>query len=173
MDSGTASGIVHALKYSGWTAIASEMGDRMARLSFPNDVERERVALVPLPLAAARLRERGFNQSDLLAETVAAHWGLPVWHDVLTRQRETGTQTQLTPSERASNVSGAFAARSGAGVRLRGAHVVLVDDVVTTAATLNAAASALIAGGVRILSYLTFGRAPESGDRPSHISDPE
>jgi predicted amidophosphoribosyltransferase len=65
----------------------------------------------------------------------------------------------LTPGERLVNVAGAFAAPAGAEVRLRGAHVVLVDDVVTTAATLNSAAAALVAGGARVVSYLTFGRA--------------
>lgn len=173
LDQGTASAVVHALKYSGWTPIADEMGLRMARLVFPPDVVRERVALIPVPLAAARERERGFNQSDHLAAAVSARWGIPVWHDVLRRQRETGTQTRLTPSERASNVSGAFGTVVGTNARLRGTHLVLVDDVITTAATLNAAATALVAGGARILSYLTFGRAPDAGARPSHISDPE
>jgi predicted amidophosphoribosyltransferase len=71
----------------------------------------------------------------------------------------------LTPAERSSNVAGAFRATAAAHSTLRGAHVVLVDDVVTTAATLNACADALFAGGARILSYVTFGRAPASGDR--------
>lgn len=173
LDAGTASALVHALKYSGWTAVADGMGARMARLSFPRDVESERVALIPIPLGAARLRERGFNQSLLLAQAVARRWDIPVWDDVLGRQRETDTQTRLTPSERASNVSGAFGTTRGANVRLRGAHLVLVDDVITTAATLNAAAAALSAGGARILSYLTFGRAPDSGERSSHVSDPD
>jgi len=173
LDAGTGSALVHALKYSGWTAVADGMGTRMARLSFPADVESERVALIPIPLGAARLRERGFNQSSLLAQAVARQWDIPVWDDVLRRQRETDTQTRLTPSERASNVSGAFGTIRGTDVRLRGAHLVLVDDVITTAATLNAAAAALSAGGARILSYLTFGRAPESGDRSSHVSDPD
>ncbi len=173
LDSGTGSAIVHALKYSGWSAVADGMGARMARLAFPADVVAERVALVPVPLAAARERERGFNQSALLARAVASHWGLPVWEDILHRRRRTETQTRLTPSERASNVSGAFGTAPGAAARLRGAHLVLVDDVITTAATLNAAASALSAGGARILSYLTFGRAPDTGDRSSHVSDPD
>ncbi len=173
LDSGTGSAVVHALKYSGWTQTAQGMAQRMARLSFPPDVERERVALIPLPLGAARERERGFNQSLLLAQGVSTHWGIPVWHDVLRRDRETSTQTRLTPSERASNVSGAFGTGIGAGQRLRGAHVVLVDDVITTAATMNAAAAALTAGGARILSYLTFGRAPDPGDRSSHATDPD
>lgn len=173
LDAGTGSAVVHALKYSGWSAVADGMGARMARLHYPPDVELERVALVPIPLAQVRLRERGFNQSALLAHAVASRWGIPVWEDILLRQRETETQTRLTPSERASNVSGAFGTARGAELRLRGAHLVLVDDVITTAATLNAAAAALSAGGARVLSYLTFGRAPDSGDRSSHVTDPD
>jgi predicted amidophosphoribosyltransferase len=82
---------------------------------------------------------------------------------VLRRTRATTSQTRLTPGERLTNVAGAFRAAepAGGGLRggLRGAHVVLVDDVVTTAATLNACAAALVAGGARIVSYLTFARA--------------
>ena len=88
-----------------------------------------------------------------------------MWCDVLERARATETQTRLTPEERLANVSGAFRARESARGMLRNAHVVLVDDVVTTAATLNACAAALLAGGARTLSYVTFGRAPAPGDR--------
>ena len=154
---------VHALKYEGWTNAARGMAREMVRLSWPRDVVEERRALVPVPLAAARLRERGFNQSALLAEALAAAWDLPVWNDVLQRTRSTTSQTRLTPGERLTNVAGAFRAAESAGGgrrgRLRGAHVVLVDDVVTTAATLNACAAALVGGGARITSYVTFGRA--------------
>jgi ComF family protein len=153
--------------------VADGMGERMARLAFPQDVEVERIALVPVPLAHTRERERGFNQSLLLAAAVSRAWHIPVWTDVLVRQRHTATQTRLTPSERTRNVSGAFSADPRAASRLRGTHLVLVDDVITTAATLNAAASALTERGVRLLSYLTFGRAPDAGDRPSHVSDPD
>jgi len=71
----------------------------------------------------------------------------------------------LTPEERLANVSGAFRVADTRRQALRNAHVVLVDDVVTTAATLNACAGALIAGGARIVSYATFGRAPAARDR--------
>ena len=157
--------IVHALKYGGWPAIADEMGARMARLSWPPDVTRERSAIVPVPLGDGRLRERGYNQSDLLARALAGRWGIPVWSDVLTRTRETTSQTRLTPGERLANVSGAFRAPVSERIKLRGAHVVLIDDVVTTASTLNACAAALFDGGARVLSYVTFARAPAAGDR--------
>lgn len=160
---GVAGTVVHALKYDGWTIAAGAMARRMAALDWPDDVVRERAALVPVPLAAARLRERGYNQSRVLAaalaEAVAPDAALPVWDDVLVRTRSTRSQTRLTPAERLTNVAGAFRAAPAAAGRLRGAHVVLVDDVVTTAATLNACAAALVAGGARVVSFVTFGRA--------------
>jgi predicted amidophosphoribosyltransferase len=88
-----------------------------------------------------------------------------MWTDVLARTRHTDTQTRLTPGERLRNVSGAFRARPSARSALRGRHIILVDDVVTTAATLNACAAALCDGGARIVSFVTFGRAPALGDR--------
>lgn len=171
MDTGTGADLVHALKYQGWTATSTAMGRRMARLSWPQDVLEERVAVVPLPLSSERLRTRGYNQAELLANAVAPRWRLPVWRNVLVRTRRTQSQVRLTPSERASNVSQAFAVPIGAQARVRGQHVVLVDDVVTTAATLNAAVQALLDGGARIISCVTFGRAPDPGDRATPDSD--
>ena len=165
MDQGTGAAMVHALKYNGWKAVARDLAKRMARLSFPADVVQERTALMAVPLSRTRLRERGYNQAAELANALAAEWKLPIWSDVLRRTRDTKSQVQLTPSERARNVSNAFTVAESSRLRLRGAHVMLVDDVITTAATLNAAAAALADGGVRILSYVSFGRAPDSGDR--------
>ena len=164
LPGGTAEAIVHALKYQGWPAIARPMGRRLGAMTFPRDVEEERAALVPVPLAASRLRERGYNQSAELARGLGVAWSLPVRDDLLARARATKTQTRLTPGERHRNVSGAFRVLADRA-SLRGLHLVLVDDVVTTAATLNACAAALYAGGARILSYVTFGRAPAIGDR--------
>jgi ComF family protein len=162
---GTGAAIVHALKYAGWHAAADGIAERMSRVAWPYELAASRTALVPAPLSPSRLRERGYNQSEELARSLASRWRLPVWRDVIERVRATETQTRLTPAERLANVSGAFRARDTARGMLRNAHVVLVDDVVTTAATLNACAAALLAGGVRTLSYVTFGRAPAPGDR--------
>ena len=159
------SAILSALKYEGWPAVAEEVGARLARLSWPRDVVRERAALLPVPLAAVKERARGFNQATRLAEAVGARWGVPVWTDLLARTRDTGTQTRLTPGERRANVHGAFLASSGSVQRLRGQHLILVDDVLTTGATLNACARVLFAAGARTMSYLTFGRARMSADR--------
>jgi ComF family protein len=162
---GTGHAIVHSLKYARWHAIAPDVAERLTRLGWPLDVIEERAAVVPVPLAESRLRERGFNQSEVLATALGPRWRVPVWTDVLERSRSTETQTRLTPAERLANVSGAFRVRAIARQRLSNNHVVLVDDVVTTAATLNACAAALVAGGARIVSYVTFGRAPAAGDR--------
>lgn len=159
MTPGPAPAIVHALKYEGWSAVAGPMAERMARTTWPQDVLEERAAVIPVPLSPARTRERGYNQSLLLAGPIADAWRIPLWDDVLERTRRTATQTRLTPGERRANVAGAFRAGERASNRLTGAHLILVDDVVTTAATLNACAEALVAGGARIVSYLTFGRA--------------
>jgi ComF family protein len=162
---GTAAAIVHALKYGGWHAVADEMAERMARLAWPADVVAERTAVIPVPLARVRERERGFNQSERLARSLAARWRVPAWTHCLERSRATQTQTRLTPEERRHNVSGAFRAAPSARASLRGAHVVLVDDVVTTGATLSECAATLFEGGARIVSIVTFGRAPAAGDR--------
>jgi ComF family protein len=161
----TGGAVVHALKYHEWTAAAAGMAERMARLAWPADVIAERTALVPVPLAPVRERERGFNQAERLAAELAGRWRLPVWTDVVARSRRTRTQTRLTPAERSANVRHAFSVPDGARNRLRGRHLLLVDDVVTTGATLNACAAALFDAGARTLSYVTFGRARASGDR--------
>lgn len=161
----TGLGAIHALKYQGWYGVAAELAERMARVDWPLDVVEERRAIVPVPLAPKRERQRGFNQSERLARALAPRWNIPVWTDVLSRTRHTETQTRLTPGDRLRNVSGAFSAPSSARNVLCGAHVVLVDDVVTTAATLNACAAALCEGGARVVSFMTFGRAPALGDR--------
>jgi ComF family protein len=157
--------VVHALKYDGWTIVAGEMAEEMARLAWPADVVAERTAIVPVPLGRRRLRERGYNQSLLLARELSTRWRIPVWERCVERGRETRSQTRLTPGERLGNVSNAFRVAAIARDRLRGSHLVLVDDVVTTGATLDACAAALFESGTRILSYVTFGRAPTAGDR--------
>lgn len=163
---GVAERLVYALKYEGWHRVADEVAERMARLSWPADVVAERAALVPVPLSAQRLRERGYNQSAALASALGRRQGIPVWPDVLERTRATPSQTRLTAEQRLHNVAGAFQVTPGAPSQLDGAHVILVDDVVTTAATLNECAATLWNGGARVISYVTFGRARAAGDAP-------
>ena len=165
MGSGSGEDIVYALKYDGWIPVAPAIAERLARVTWPDDVIEERAAIVPVPLSATRLRERGFNQSSAIARALAPLWNTLVWENVLVRTSATVSQTQLTPGERKSNVAGAFSVPESALGEVHGAHIVLLDDVVTTGATLHACASSLFAAGARTISYMTFGRAPSSGDR--------
>lgn len=152
---------VHALKYGGWTRIAEDLaGAVVGRLPPPPPG----AVLIPVPLAPHRLRRRGYNQSALLAAALAVRWGRSVRTDVLDRARDTATQTALTPAARVANVAGAFQARiADRGVRIerlpRESAIVLVDDVLTTGATLAECARALVGAGWSRLEAVTFGRA--------------
>jgi ComF family protein len=146
---GTLRSIVHALKYRGCRSIAAGLGARMrdagAELLHPASIA------VPVPLHRRRRLARGFNQASDLARGL----GLPVLH-ALRRTRATQSQTDLPAASRHANVRGAFALRRRADVR--GLRVVLVDDVSTTGATIEACARALREAGAQDVSALTAAR---------------
>jgi ComF family protein len=158
--------LLAALKYQGWWGMADGMAERMVRFGGALLDGISAPCFVPVPLAAARLRERGFNQSAHLAAALARRTGGTVVEDMLVRVRTTESQTQLTPAERRANVHDAFAAPVQRRAAIRGRTLVLVDDVLTTGATLNACAVALLDGGASDIRYWTFGRARSDADRP-------
>ncbi len=154
---------VHALKYGGLPRIADDLAAAMGGLRPPADGPS---ALIPIPLAAKRLRERGYNQSDVLARALAQRWRIPVLLDALVRTRETPTQTALTPDTRLANVAGAFetrnaerGTRNSSAFRLPSSTLILVDDVFTTGATLAEAARAWEQAGATRIQGVTFARA--------------
>jgi len=112
--------------------------------------------LVPVPLHPRRLRERGFNQSALLAEEIGRRTGRAVCPDALVRRRDTLPQAGLTAAARRRNVEGAFAVRRRASVA--GRTVLLVDDVLTTGATAFTCARRLAEAGAAELRLLTVAR---------------
>jgi ComF family protein len=155
--------LVHALKYEGWPELAAVMGRKLVELAVPEAVGA--CAVVPVPTTAGRLKSRGYNQAELLAEIVAADLRLPL-RGALVRVAEGRSQTELTPTERRENVRGVFARAPGASVA--GADVLLVDDVLTTGATASEAASALADMGARSVTLLAFARAlPSTPRRPA------
>jgi len=144
---------VHALKYNHLSALARPMGGMMAAC-----VEAEALPVdlvVPVPLFGRRQRLRGYNQSALLAREVARLNGLPLAEGGLARRRDTPPQARSVDAEaRRRNVADAFAERR----RVEGRRVLLIDDVMTTGATLDACARALRQAGAASVWALTFAR---------------
>ena len=127
--------LVHALKYERQLSIGEFFGRRIGRVlakSFPGRGPTPRV--IPVPLHPSRQKQRGYNQSDAIATGLARTTGFPLDHNLLVRIRKTKDQTKLSPKERIANVRGAFkVSRPGS---FAGQQVFLVDDVMTTGATL-------------------------------------
>jgi ComF family protein len=160
--------IVHAFKYQGRRGLAAPLAEMMraAGASILGDAH----VLVPVPLHFWRRVRRGFNQANDLAR----HLDVPVWH-ALMRAQPTVPQTGLTAAARRRNVRHAFTmslVQRRARRRLEGRIVVLVDDVRTTGATLNACASVLKGAGAAEVRALTVARAvePSSGARSVSLS---
>lgn len=148
---------LHAFKFLGRRALAGPLGDLMAemgRLSLPVP---DPDLLIPVPLHPRRERERGFNQSLLLARRLGRAWGLPVRVDILARTVATPPQTDLGAEERRANVRRAFALRRPELVA--GRHVILVDDIVTTGSTAGACAARLREGGAATVGVVSVARA--------------
>lgn len=159
---GPAATVVRALKYSGWTGLAPAMADAM--IPAVRELGRGDSVLVPVPLTAARLRERGFNQARLLAEALARATGRPV-QSLLVRRGGRRSQARLARSARRANVEGAFVParqeprpEAPAGQDPPHGSVLLVDDVITTGATVTACAAAVEAAGLRCVGAVGFAR---------------
>lgn len=133
-------------------------GRLLAELMAQDLASAERpAALIPVPLHPMRLRTRGYDQALELARPLARALQIPLLDDALQRRRETAPQSELDAIARRRNLRGAFALRTGAVVP---AHVALVDDVMTTGATLHAAARALLRTGVKRVDAWVCARAP-------------
>jgi len=145
---------IHQLKYQNLRALVAPLAKLLQDYLSTNPLLVE--VLVPVPLHPKRLRERGYNQSSLLARELSKLINLPVVDDCLTRQRHASPQARTsTVEERRSNIADAFACRD---YRLRDKQVLLIDDVSTSGATLDACAAALKAAGTTSVWGLVMAR---------------
>lgn len=157
----TARRLVHRLKYSDRLDLAAAMGIMMHRAGA--ELLADADVIVPVPLHPWRLWWRRFNQSASLAAVVAQRSGVACDPFLLARVKRTRPQVGLTKAQRAENLQGAFRVLPNAKQRLEGRRVLLVDDVVTTGSTANAASRALLRGGAAAVDVLAFARVVAEG----------
>ena len=146
--------VVHGFKYGGLRVLADPLSALLAEGWQAHQPEVDLV--IPVPLHRDKLRRRGYNQSELLSRCFGERVGLTVRSDVLQRWRATRSQVGLSPQERLENVDGAFSCADGS---VQGARVVLIDDVLTTGATMSACARTLKGAGAQEVWGLTLTHA--------------
>ncbi len=152
------SSLLARLKFQDGCALARPLGRLLAHAvsERPHAVDW----VVPVPLSTPRLHERGYNQAWLLAQTVARELGLPARHDLLQRSHHTQRLMSLDAEQRRAQIQGAFEVPKKALPLIRGKHLALVDDVMTTGATLNEVSATLLEAGARSVSVWVLARTP-------------
>jgi ComF family protein len=146
---------LHAIKYGGEQRLAEPLGAAVGRRWAHAGVGADLVTNVPVHVD--RARRRGYDQAELIGRVAARELGLP-FAPLLARTRATTAQFDLDRADRAANVAGAFAVPPGVAATLRGRWVLLVDDVVTTGATLASCATALMSAGALAVSAMAVAR---------------
>jgi ComF family protein len=147
---------IHHFKYNRDISIGEMLSSFMADFSFPDIDFTDYSLIMPVPLHIKRLRERGFNQSLILARAFGEKRQIPVNFSLLKRHKFTLTQTGSNRNERKKNIKGAFEV-SNRG-KIAGKNIILIDDVYTTGATINECAKTLIKAGARKVAVLTLAR---------------
>ncbi|MGH7367215.1 MAG: ComF family protein [Candidatus Rokuibacteriota bacterium] len=147
---------LHAFKFRGRRALAAPLGDLLVEALEGRLPAGRPELLLPVPLHPRREHERGFNQASLVARRIGRAWDRPVRGDVLVRTLATRSQTELDAPARRANVRNAFRLRRPE--LIAGRHVVLVDDILTTGATLSECARCLRGAGASTIGVLTVAR---------------
>jgi ComF family protein len=148
--------LIHALKYQGRESIGEDLG-RSLGVEVQREWSGEIDALLPVPLHRRKERERGYNQCGAIARGIGAVTGIPVEGGLLRRSRWTPSQTALGVKERRTNVRGAFMISPGRREDVAGRRLLLVDDILTTGATLLSCAETLVAGGAASVRCCALG----------------
>lgn len=147
--------LLHEFKFHQKTYLRHAFARRMVDFIIHHNLDIDRFdAVIPMPLAPARQRERGYNQAQLLAEPLARTFDKPLWRNTLLKTRMTPPQSTLGRKERFTNVWGAFRIKPSKG--LSGSQILIVDDLLTTGATAAAAAHTVKAAGAQTVAVLTL-----------------
>jgi len=147
---------IHQLKYDGNVRLAVPLGLMLAQAFKYYGMQVD--MLIPVPLHKDRYKQRGYNHALLIAEVCSAHIGVPMKDNILVRHRATVAQVDLHPRERYRNVAGAFTCSPNAYNVLDGRNIVIIDDVSTTGATLEACATPLFMAGAKEVWGLVLAR---------------
>lgn len=155
--------LLHLFKYNRVAPLARPLAQLLAVVVHQEPALGQVDMVVPVPLYPRRERARGYNQAELLARELAHALDLPIAPSALARIRDTASQTGLTPRQRRENVRGAFAVRKLRDGRsqVKGKRILLIDDVATTGATLNACARTLKRAGAARVEAATVARVVE------------
>jgi ComF family protein len=156
--------LVHALKYQDRTDLAPAIGRWMARAG--KELLSDADVLVPVPLHWRRGWSRRYNQSGALARVISRQSGVMLASDALRRVRRTEQQVGLSRAQRATNVQGAFKVAPDRAAEVQGRRVILVDDVLTSGATVDACARALLRAKAAQVDVLVFARVVDSHKAP-------
>ena len=156
--------LVLAFKYGDRLDLAPTMGRWMAHAG--RELLADADMLVPVPLHWRRLWTRRFNQAAALAQAIMAESGVPIAYETLKRVRATAHQVGLSAAERAANVQGAFRVPTEKRPSIRGRRLVLIDDVLTSGATVDTCARALLRAGAAHVDVLVFARVVEAVRAP-------
>ncbi len=148
--------LIHSFKYNRLTHLRSPLGQLTLDGLGGFLAEQRPQLIVPVPLHRSRLRQRGFNQAVLLGRVLARRLSLPMYPDVLTRNRRTEPQIELSSAERRLNVKGAFSVNRANSVA--GKRVLLLDDVMTTGSTMDECARELKKAGAEFVIAATIAR---------------
>lgn len=149
---------IHRLKYSDARRVAWRLGNIMAAGLEENGRYRQARLVLAVPLHQARRRERGYNQAQLLAEQLGQALKIPAPEGLVSRARNNQSQTTLNKEQRRRNVDGIFAVHNPD--RIKGRSIILVDDVLTTGATIGSCGQSLLSAGAREVLALTAAAAP-------------
>jgi len=164
----TAQDLIHVFKYGGKTSLRHYFGHCLTQFwSVYQNFLPQPELIIPIPLHAARRRERGYNQSELLAQKISHHCAIPLAADCLLRQRWTPNQATQSRKERWTNIFGAFKIKKPNSIQAK--NILLIDDLYTTGATVSEAARVLKMAGAQTVNVLTLAIARPGKTIPTKL----